>query len=140
MFRLTPYERKFYEPFFEDVNKFFGMTDMPQMTSFKTDVKDCGDKYVLEAELPGFKKEDIAIDINGDNLTVSAKREQSREEKDESGNYIRRERSYGSVARSFDVSEIKTDEIDASYDNGILTLNLPKKTETVPANRRLEIK
>lgn len=140
MFRLTPYERKFYEPFFEDVNKFFGMTDMPQMTSFKTDVKDCGDKYVLEAELPGFKKEDIAIDINGDNLTVSAKREQSKEEKDESGNYIRRERSYGSVARSFDVSEIKTDEIDASYDNGILTLNLPKKTETVPANRRLEIK
>lgn len=140
MFGLTPYERKFYEPFFEDVNKFFGMTDMPQMTSFKTDVKDCGDKYVLEAELPGFKKEDIAIDINGDNLTVSAKREQSKEEKDESGNYIRRERSYGSVARSFDVSEIKTDEIDASYDNGILTLNLPKKTETVPANRRLEIK
>lgn len=137
MFGLTPYERKFYEPFFEDFDKAF---KMPSMSSFKTDVKDCGDRFVLEAELPGFNKEDINIDINGDNLTVSAKHEETKEEKDDKGNYIRRERSFGSVARSFDISEIKADEIDAAYSNGVLTLNLPKKTESVPTNRRLEIK
>ncbi len=137
MFGLTPYERKFYEPFFSDFEKDF---NFPQAPNFKTDIRDNGDSYILEAELPGFKKEDITIDINGDNLTISAKHEETKEEKDSKGNYIRRERSFGSAARSFDISEIKSEDISAAYNNGILTLTLPKKSETAPANRRLEIK
>lgn len=136
MFGLTPFEKNFYSPFWSDD---FKMPPMPQASSFKTDIRDEGDKFVIEAELPGFKKEEIKADINDNMLTISAERTEEKEEKDSKGNYIRRERTYGSVARSFDISEIKSEEIAASYENGVLTLTLPKKTESVPQNRRLQI-
>lgn len=138
MFGLTPFDKKFYSPWFDD--NFGQFPQMPQMPSFKTDIKDEGDKYIIEAELPGFKKEDIKADINDNMLTITAEHTEENDEKDNKGNYIRRERSYGSVSRSFDISEVKAEEIGASYENGVLTLTLPKKTETVPTNRRLEIK
>ncbi|MGN0691597.1 MAG: Hsp20 family protein, partial [Oscillospiraceae bacterium] len=69
MFGLTPYERQFFAPFFGDLEK---ATNSPGLPGFKTDVKDTGDSYVIEAELPGFKKEDIKIDINGDSMTICA--------------------------------------------------------------------
>ncbi|MCI5945515.1 MAG: Hsp20 family protein, partial [Oscillospiraceae bacterium] len=62
------------------------------------------------------------------------------EEKDSDGKYIRRERSYGSYQRSFDVSTVDVDKIEAEYKNGILILNLPKKAPTEPVTKRLEIK
>ena len=108
------------------------------MTSFRTDVSDDGDSYKLEAELPGFKKEDISIDIDNECLTISAER--SFDKKDDKNNYVKRERYYGSYSRSFDVSNIDIDKIEASYTDGILTLILPKKAAEIPASRRLEIK
>ncbi|MGN0691724.1 MAG: Hsp20/alpha crystallin family protein, partial [Oscillospiraceae bacterium] len=98
-----------------------------------------GDSYVIEAELPGFRKEDIKIDINGDSMTICAENTKTTEEKDDSS-YIRRERTFGSVARTFDISEIRSADITAAFENGILTLDLPKKQASAPANRRLEIK
>ena len=106
---------------------------------FKTDIRDAGDAYVLEADLPGMKKEDIHIDIDGDRLSISAERNAVREEKDENGGYIRCERSYGSFSRSFDISGIRGVEISAAYEDGVLKLTLPKQTKAVPASRRLEI-
>ena len=106
---------------------------------FKTDIRDTGDAYVLEADLPGMKKEDIHIDIDGDRLSISAERNAVREEKDENGGYIRCERSYGSFSRSFDISGIRGEEISAAYEDGVLKLTLPKQTKAVPASRRLEI-
>ena len=94
----------------------------------------------LEADLPGFKKEDIHIDLEGDYLTISASRNDSKEEKDEKGNYVRRERCYGSFTRSFDISGIKADEITAEYSDGVLKLNMPKREEIKPTSRRLELK
>ena len=107
--------------------------------AFKTDIRDAGDVYVLEADLPGMKKEDIHIDIDGDRLSISAERSAVKEEKDENGGYVRCERSYGSFSRSFDISGIRGEDISAAYADGVLTLTLPKQTKTVPATRRLEI-
>ena len=85
------------------------------------------------------KKEDIAVDIDGDCLTISAQRDSQREEKNEQEQYVRRERSYGSYRRSFDISNVKSEEISGSYENGVLKLVLPKRSPTGSASRRLDI-
>lgn len=143
MFELMPFERRnnrhvaAYDPFRDLENlerSFFG--GMPE---FRTDIRDAEDHYLIEADLPGFRKEDIRVDLDGDTLTVSAERKRENEEKDDKGNYLRRERVYGSVSRSFDVSAVKSEEIKVGYKDGVLSLILPKKTPSVPASRRLEI-
>ena len=126
-------ERGFFSnPF----GSFFGNSTLAE---FKTDVTDEGDHYLLEADLPGFDKKDITLDINGDILTVHAERHSKVEEKDKKDKVIRMERSYGSYSRQYDISGVKADEIKAKYDNGVLKLTLPKKEETLPASKRLEI-
>ena len=146
MFELIPFERRAnrvatYDPF-RDLEEFersvFGGSSV--MGSFRTDVIDTGDSYELEAELPGFKKEDIKIDVENDCLTISAERKVDEDKKDEKNNFVKRERYYGSYSRSFDVSGINIDGIEASYTDGVLTLTMPKKAAEVPASRRLEIK
>ena len=144
MFELIPFDRHVrnvtaFDPFREldELERsFFG--NGRNVSSFRTDVTDTGDAYKLEAELPGFNKEDIKIDVENDVLTISAQR--SEEKKDEKHNFVKRERFYGSFSRSFDVSGINVDGIEASYTHGVLTLTLPKKQEQLPASRRLEIK
>ena len=146
MFELIPFDRRgnrmsAYDPFRmldEMERSFFGGNTHAALTSFRTDVTDTGDAFVLDAELPGFKKEDIKIDIENDCLTISAER--SSDDKDEKDNYVKRERFYGSFTRSFDVSGINVDNIEAGYSDGVLTVTLPKKAAEVPASRRLEIK
>ena len=139
MFALTPFEKRSYDLF----NAFHDFEDdffkAPQLRSFKTDIRDDGDKFVLEAELPGFEKEDIRLDITGDTLTLSASHKTETEDT-KKDNYIRRERTFGSYQRSFDLTGIDTDKIEAGYKNGILELTLPKMTEQKPETRRLEIK
>ena len=145
MFELIPFDRRgrnisVYDPFraFEELERsFFGNTTNA-VSAFRTDVTDTGDAFKLEAELPGFNKDDIKIDVENDCLTISAERKLDTEDK--KSNFIKRERFYGSYSRSFDVSGINVDGIEAAYNDGVLTLNMPKKVETVPASRRLEIK
>ena len=143
MFELTPFVRKnhpaqAYNPF-RDLDEFersfFGRNDVAE---FKTDITENEKEYVLEAELPGFKKEDIKIDLGNDRLTIKAEHTESAEEKKENS-YLRRERSYGSYARSFDITGIEESAITASYENGVLTLELPKKAVPVPVSRQIEI-
>lgn len=148
MFELRPYRKnnslynpfrdmvEFEKQFFGSPSDFFGSGSLDE---FKTDIKDEGDRYTLEADLPGFDKKDIHLDINGDTLTVSAERHSEHEEKDKKGKYVRCERSYGSYSRSFDLSGVKSDEITAKYEDGVLKLNMPKKENTLPEARRLEI-
>lgn len=143
MFGITPYTkyRGTYDPFreFERLEKeLFSGKD--SVASFKTDIKDNGDAYLIEAELPGFKKEDIRVDIANGTLTVSAERKHEEETKDGKGNIIHSERTYGCFERSFDISEINENAVTAEYTDGVLKLELPKKTEVVPEARRLEIK
>lgn len=138
MFELTPFvKRNSFSPFFRDFDEDF--FKFPQAREFKTDIKDLGNEIRLEADLPGVKKENIKIDIENKYLTISAERRDEKEETDEKGNFIRRERSYGSFSRSFDISGIKTEDIKAKYEDGVLTLTLPKKDKELPEKRTLEI-
>lgn len=144
MFELIPFDRHTrnlasFDPFrmLDEMDRRF-MTSAPAVSAFRTDVLDTGDAFKLEAELPGFKKEDIKLDVENDCLTISAERKA--ETKDEKENYVKRERVYGSFTRCFDVSGINVDGIEASYTDGMLNVTLPKKAAEVPASRRLEIK
>ena len=143
MFSLVPFDSTKYavdrfDPF-RDLGRwekqFFG----GMRPEFKMDIMDKGDVYVLEAELPGFDKKDIGIEIEGDYLTIHAERSSEKEEKDENGKYIHCERSYGSCSRSLHIGNVKEEEIRASYENGVLKLTLPKKDAGKPSSRRLEI-
>ncbi len=143
MYEMMPFTRNhgvdLYRPFrdLEELER--SLFANGSAAAFKTDIRDTGDAYVLEADLPGMKKEDIHIDVDGDRLSISAERSAVREEKDENGGYIRCERSYGSFSRSFDISGIQGEDISAAYADGVLTLTLPKQNKAVPASRRLEI-
>lgn len=141
MYGLSPFGRSTFDLFriFDDFDRDFSCGTM-QVNACRTDIRDAGDKYVMESELPGFEKEDITLDINGDQLVISAKRKSENEQKDDDGKYIRRERSYGSYKRSFDVSDVDTEGISAEYKNGILFIDLPKKKPTEPITKRLDIK
>ncbi len=108
----------------------------------KTDVIEKEDSYQLEAELPGFNKEDISIDLKDDTLTISASHNENKDEKDDNGRYIRRERRSSSYQRSFHVEGLKPEDIIAQYRNGVLTVHLPKK-EAIPQKEeavRIEVK
>ncbi|MBR0090634.1 MAG: Hsp20/alpha crystallin family protein [Lachnospiraceae bacterium] len=99
-------------------------------SGLKTDVIEKDGHYELEADLPGFDKEDIHVDVKDDVLTVTAEHKEDREEKKD-GKYLRRERGYRSYKRSFRVDGLNQDDIRAQYKNGVLTLTLPKK-EALP--------
>ena len=125
-------ERRFFGNMMDD----FFRNDAP--AAFRTDVTDEGDHYLLEADLPGFEKQDIHLDLSGDTLTIRAGRH-SRVEDKEKDKVVRMERSYGSYSRSYDISGIDADSIGARYENGVLQLTLPKKAELPPASREIEI-
>lgn len=115
--------------------RFFG----PVMNDFfRTDVTDEGDHYLLETDLPGFDKNDIHLELEGDTLTIRAERH-AKTEQMEKDKIVRMERSYGSYSRSYDISEIDAEAIKAKYDNGVLQLTLPKKEQLPPASRKIEI-
>lgn len=143
MFDLTPFRRhhdvSFYNPFhdFDALERsFFGDHAIGE---FKTDIYQEGNNYILEADLPGFKKDDIHIDLTDNNLTIRAERHSHSEEKDREGNCIRSERCYGSFVRSFDVSAVKADEITANYNDGVLKLTMPKQDCPEKKSHSLEI-
>ena len=130
---MEDFERSFFG------RPFGGFFDCRELAEFKTDVTDEGDHYLLEADLPGFEKKDIHLELNGDVLTVTAERHSKLEDKDKKDKVVRIERSYGSYSRQFDVSGIDTAAIKAKYDNGVLKLTLPKQQTVLPEAKRLEI-
>ena len=94
----------------------------------KTDVHEHEDGYDVEIDLPGFKKDEIALHLENGYLTVSAEKGLDKDEKDKRGKMIRQERYSGSMQRSFYVGDAVTEEdIHAKFENGVLTLNVPKK-------------
>ena len=138
MFDLIPFEHKnnLWNPFADFERSFFG--DLEKDFPCKTPILDQDDHYLIKADMPRYNKEDIHIGLNGDCLTISAEHKIENEEKKD--NFLRRERRYGSLSRSFNVSGVDVDRIEAGYQNGVLELKLPKLTETTPASRQIEIK
>lgn len=144
MYEIMPMTRKprvtrTYNPFalFDELEKSF--FTQPQTLGFRTDVRDLGDAIELTAELPGFDKENIDVEVEDDVMTISAERKSEHDEKDGEGNYIRRERTYGSYSRTFNVANIDVDKIKVTYTDGILKLDMPKMEEPKPEVRKLEI-
>ena len=130
------FDRMFYDAF----NKYLGGNELATFDAFKTDVIDQGDSYLLQAELPGFDKSDINIDLKDNLLTISASHKEEKDDEDKN-KYIRRERYYSSYSRSFRVNDVEPGDIDASYNNGILEVKFPKKdTAAKEEVRRIEVK
>ncbi len=149
MLRPALFDNRNYKQFFEDpfdkmfddaFRGFWGGNELGRHDAFRTDVIDQGENYLLEAELPGFKKEDINIDLKNDLLTISASHNEEKEEEDKN-KYIRKERYYSSYSRSFRVNNIEAGDIDASYNNGILEVRFPKKElEAKDSVQRIEVR
>ncbi len=141
MYGIAPYNgNQSLFSFMDDLERSFG-NSVNGRDYFRCDISEKGDNYLLEAELPGFDKKDIGVELDGDMLTISATHEEKNDEKDKDGHYVRRERRYGSFARSFDVEGIDTGHIKADYKNGVLELTLPKKAaaELPEAKRQIAI-
>ena len=92
----------------------------------KTDVRETESSYEVDIDLPGFKKEDIKLDLENGYLTVSAQKGLDKDEQDKNGRYIRQERYTGSCSRSFYVGDMKPSDVAAKYEDGILKISLPK--------------
>lgn len=119
----------FERNFFGGRNPLYGKHSKNLM---KTDVKETATGYELDIDLPGFKKDEISAHLEDGYLTVSAAKGVDKDEKDNEGRYIRRERYSGSMTRSFYVGNALTEEdIKAKYEDGILSLSIPKKDQKV---------
>ena len=96
----------------------------------KTDVRETESAYEMDVDLPGFKKEEVQVQLENGYLTISASKGLDKDEKDKEGRYIRRERYAGAMSRSFYVGEnVKQEDITARFENGILSLSVPKEEE-----------
>ena len=135
---LTPriYTDNLFDDWFDDFpfrslenvdRKLYGKHAAKEML---TDVKEQEDHYEVEIDLPGFKKEDIKVELNEGYLTITANKGLKEEEKNKTGKIVRQERYSGTMSRSFYVGEQMTaEDITAKYEDGVLSLNVPKKEE-----------
>ena len=108
----------------------------------KTDVRETEDSYELDIDLPGFKKDEIDLGLNDGYLTISAAKGLDKDTEDKKGKYIRQERYAGTCSRSFFVGEtVAPEEVSAKFEDGILKITLPKKTEKkLPEKKTIAIK
>ena len=124
-----------FDDFFTDP---FGMMVMPQRHDplygkhsknlMKTDVRETADSYELDIDLPGFKKDEIHLELNDGYLTISAEKSLEKDDENKKGKILRQERYAGVMQRSFYVGEnIKVEDVKASYESGVLHVMIPKK-------------
>ena len=129
-----PDAMSFMDDFFRP---FFGMDNFT--STFSVDVKDEGDKFVLEADMPGMKRENVHVDVEDGVLTISTQIDE-KDERTEKGKYIYRERRYGRSSRSFNLDGIEENGITAEFKDGVLKLTLPKeKAQQKLSGRTIEI-
>lgn len=152
MFEMIPYSRQgrsLFDPW-SDLDdwgrRWLEGSGQPAWFGFSADLRQQGDNYVIEAELPGFEREDIEVTVYENRLTITARRQDSEKEnqaqgenQDERGGYLRRERRWGRFSRSFELSGVDAEQIQASYSNGLLTLVLPRQEKRQPQSRRIDI-
>ena len=117
----------FEDDFFGKRNPLYGKKAKNMM---KTDVKEHENGYEVDIDLPGFKKDELNLDLTDGYLTISASKGLDKDEEDKKGKYIRKERYAGSMSRSFYVGEgVTQEDIHAKYEHGVLKLSIPKKEE-----------
>ena len=121
---MFPFDEKFFT---EKKDPLYGKNVSRLM---KTDVRETEKTYELDIDLPGFKKDEIQIELKDGYLTVSAEKGLDKDEEDKKGHYIRQERYSGAMSRTFYVGEdVKQEDIKAKFENGILSLSVPKPVE-----------
>ncbi len=121
------------------LNDFFSLADTPLLKEreyMKTDIREHQNKYLIEIDLPGLKKEDITVNYENGYLTIKATKNIDTKKE----NYVRKERFYGEIKRSFYIGEKKPVDIKASYDNGILTISFPKEDTAKKIGQNITIK
>ena len=128
----------FEKHFFVERNPLYGKHAKNIM---KTDVRETDNSYELDIDLPGFKKEDINVQLDNGYLTIAASKSLEKEDEHEKSHYIRQERYTGSMSRSFYVgNDVKQEEIHAKYEDGILKLAVPKKAaKAIESNKYIQI-
>lgn len=145
MFDLVPFGKRRDDVFgaltksLHDVfnDEFFAPMTGGSVLSFRTDIRESEQAYLIEAELPGFSKDDIDIDYSNPYLTIKAVRKEDSSRENEEQQVVRRERRYGEYVRRFYVQDINGDEIRASLKDGLLRLEVPKRQKA--AGKRIEI-
>ncbi len=133
---VTPFDlmRNFFsDPFFGDL----GLPSLMSAGAIRADVRDNGNEYLIEADLPGVNRENINLDVHNNVLTIRVNEELER--KDEREDYIYRERRMGSTSRSFALDNVHEEGIKAEYRDGVLTVHLPKEESVKPSARRIDI-
>ena len=96
----------------------------------KTDVRETDDTYEVDVDLPGFKKDELSVELKDGYLTIQAAKGLDKDEQDKKGRYIRQERYAGACSRSFYVGEgVEPDQVSAKYEDGILKISLPKQVK-----------
>ena len=95
----------------------------------KTDVRETEDTYEVDIDLPGFKKDEITVDLKEGYLTIQAAKGLDKDEQDKKGKYIRQERYAGAMSRGFYVGDVEPDQVSAKYEDGILKISLPKQAK-----------
>lgn len=118
-FGFDLFDEMFKDPFFSRREN--------QNAVMKTDIREKDGDYLMDIDLPGFSKDDISAELHDGYMTVTAKKEESNDEKDDKGNYIHRERYSGSCSRRFYVGDISEADIKASFKDGTLHLEIPKE-------------
>ncbi|HHX80001.1 MAG TPA: Hsp20/alpha crystallin family protein [Acholeplasmataceae bacterium] len=117
------FKDEFFEDFFEFPFSRFGRN----MQKMKTDIIETKDKYIINIDIPGYDKKDIKVHVGDNYLTVYVKKEEeATDEAPKGGKYVYRERYVGTASRSFYIGNVKESDIKAKYENGTLTLSMPK--------------
>ena len=128
----------FNDEFWGKKNPLYGKHAQNMM---KTDIRETDGSYELDVDLPGFKKDEVQVQLKDGYLTISAAKGLDKDEEDKKGNYIRRERYAGSTSRSFYVGNgVKNEDVHAKFENGVLRLSVPKKAaEEIEADKYVSI-
>ena len=127
------------DEFFDSIFDNFMDEGTDNFDVMKCDVYEKDGAYHIEADIPGFKKDEISVDCEDGYVTISAEKNTENEEKDENKKYIKRERFYGKTVRKFYVGDVDSDKIQAEYKDGMLELVVPKE-EKLPNKKSIEIK
>ena len=132
---MLPVRKYYFDSIFDDF-----MDDMEPMRTpldvMKCDIYEKDGAYHIEADVPGFKKEEIAVECEDGYVTISAEKNEEAEDSDKK--YLKRERNYSKITRKFYVGDIDSNEIKAEFKDGILKVTVPKQ-EKLPTKKSIDI-
>lgn len=122
------------------LNEFFGwpLYENKKNSLLKTDIEEKEGEYVLDVDIPGYKKENISINVSDGYLTVEANKSAEHDE-NKKANYVCHERTYDAVSRTFYLGDVNEEDIKAKYDGGVLNIVVPKKKEQLPEKKVIAI-